>query len=97
MNIDTQFQHGLPIATPARSVHEQPDQASARPVERPHHDEAADNHTRQRGSRSEIQQEPHHAPRQGQGHGRRHSEPCADPHQRAVESAGLGELLDVIV
>jgi len=97
MNIDTQFQHAIPIANPNRSVHDRPDQASARPVERPHHDEAVDNQTRQQGSRSEIQQEPHHAPPQGQGHGRQQSQPSAEPQQQAVESAGLGELLDVIV
>jgi len=97
MNVDTQFQHAIPVASPNRSVHDRPDQASARPVERPHHDEAADNQTRQKGSGSEIQQEPHHASRQGQGQGRQQSEPSAAPQQQAVASAGLGELLDVIV
>jgi len=65
MNVDTQFQHALPTATPTRSVHDQPDQASARPVERPHHDEAADNDTRQGRTQTEVQRDPNHPPERG--------------------------------
>lgn len=62
MNVDTQFQPVLVTATPTRSVHQQPDQASARPVERPHHDEAADNQAREQADRSKVQSDPRHPP-----------------------------------
>jgi hypothetical protein len=95
MNIDTQFQHALLIAPPTRSVHDQPDQASARPVERPHHDEAADNHTGQHSAQAKLQRDPHHAPRQEQSH--QTSERPAEPQHGLPDSTAVGELLDVMV
>jgi len=95
MNVDTQFQHALPVAAPTRSVHDQPDQASARPVERPHHDEGADNQTPRQAARSAVQQEPHHAPRHGQGGSA--SQPPAAAGPQSGEAVRVGELLDVIV
>jgi hypothetical protein len=110
MNVDTQFQHALPPAAPTRSVHQQPDQASARPVERPHHAEPADNDTRQRAT----EKEPPHNPRQPSAgeRVRQQAEP-PDPEKREAENlqardrevraheaghkAPVGELLDVIV
>ncbi len=65
MNVDTQFQHALPTVAPTRSVHQQPDQASARPVERPHHDEAADNDPRKRGAETDVQRDPRQPTEQG--------------------------------
>jgi len=65
MNVDTQLQHALATIAPTRSVHQQPDQASARPVERPHHDEAAENDTRQRGAETQQQRDPRQPTEQG--------------------------------
>ena len=65
MNVDTQFQHALPTVAPTRTVHQQPDQASARPVERPHHDEAADNDPRKRGAETDVQRDPRQPTEQG--------------------------------
>ena len=95
MNVDTQLQYALPTATPTRSVHDQPDQASARPVERPHHDEAADNQTRKPGARAELQHESHHPARQPQE--RQPAEQPVQTRQSPGGSGSPGELLDVIV
>jgi hypothetical protein len=65
MNVDTQFQHAFPTVAPTRSVHQQPDQASARPVERPHHDEAAENDPRKRGGETGVQRDPRQPTEQG--------------------------------
>ena len=65
MNVDTQFQHAFPTVALTRSVHQQPDQASARPVERPHHDEAAENDPRKRGGETGVQRDPRQPTEQG--------------------------------
>jgi hypothetical protein len=47
MNVDAPFPHFPFSALPGRPVANRSEQASARPVERPHHDEPANNQTRQ--------------------------------------------------
>ena len=46
MNVDTQFPQAAVSTLPARPVQARPDQVSARPVDRPHHDEPSNNQTR---------------------------------------------------
>lgn len=58
MNTDPLSPQLPPVAIPARSVHTPPDQASSRPVERPHHGEAADNHNRNGTASSEAARDP---------------------------------------
>ena len=83
MNVDTQFQHALPTVAPTRSVHQQPDQASARPVERPHHDEAADNDPRKRGAETDVQRDPRQPTEQGSV---RQEAELADQEKRELEN-----------
>ena len=78
MNVDTQFQHALLPAAPNRSVHQKPDQASARPVERPHHTEAADNQTRSQSDRTAVQRDPQQPEHKHKGVIRQESELSAD-------------------
>lgn len=54
MNIDPLSAQLPAAAIPARSVHTAPDQASNRPVERPHHGEAADNQNRNGAAASDT-------------------------------------------
>ena len=83
MNVDTQFQHALPTVAPTRSVHQQPDQASARPVERPHHDEAAENDPRKRGAETDAQRDT----QQPTGGGRiRHEAELSGDEKRQLEN-----------
>jgi len=65
MIVDTQ-QPYTPIATvPNRSVHTPADQASARPVERPHHAEGADNQTTKQATVNEARKEAQRPPSEG--------------------------------
>ena len=68
MNVDTQFPQA-PLATLAgRPLQGRAEQASARPVDRPHHDEPANNHTRKHESQTEAHEEsprPSHEARSG--------------------------------
>ena len=68
MNVDTQFPQA-PLATLAvRPLQGRAEQASARPVDRPHHDEPANNHARQHESQTEAHKEsqrPSHEARSG--------------------------------
>jgi len=58
MNVDTQFPPA-PIATLAsRPLQGSAEQASTRPVDRPHHSEPANNHTRQHDRQTEAHKEP---------------------------------------
>jgi hypothetical protein len=43
MKLDASYPQPPPVAIPNRPPPRQPEQASARPVDRPHHDEAANN------------------------------------------------------
>ena len=66
MIVDTQQPYTPIAAVPNRSVHTPPDQASARPVERPHHVEGADNQTtKQATTSSEAQKEAQRPPSEG--------------------------------
>lgn len=57
MNVDTQFPQA-PLATlPSRPAHASAEQASARPVDRPHHIEPANNRNEQNARHSEAQKE----------------------------------------
>jgi hypothetical protein len=57
MNVDASLPQPLPTVVPHRPVPQQNEQTSARPVERPHQNEAADNQqSRQSGTRSEAAQ-----------------------------------------
>jgi hypothetical protein len=57
MNVDTQFPQ-VPLATlPSRAPHTRPDQASARPVDRPHHDEPANNRSKQGADQAEARKD----------------------------------------
>jgi hypothetical protein len=62
MNIDPRSPQLPPLAIPARSVHTPSDQASSRPVERPHHGEAPDNQGRKDNTASETGKEPRQQP-----------------------------------
>jgi hypothetical protein len=62
MNTDPLSPQLPPVAIPARSVHTPPDQASSRPVERPHHGEAADNQNRNGMASSEATKNAHQPP-----------------------------------
>jgi hypothetical protein len=58
MNVDTQFPQA-PLATlPSRPLPSKADQASARPVDRPHHNEPADNQSRGNTGQTEAHKEP---------------------------------------
>ena len=57
MNVDTQFPQA-PLATlPSRPLQTRAEQASARPVDRPPHKQAANNHSRQHDSQTEAHKE----------------------------------------
>jgi len=57
MNVDTQFPQA-PLATlPSRPPQASADQASARPVDRPHHDEPANNQSKQAAGQAEAHKE----------------------------------------
>ncbi|MCO6412272.1 MAG: hypothetical protein J5I92_05970 [Thiogranum sp.] len=58
MNTDPLSPQLPPVAIPVRSVHTSPDQASSRPVERPHHGEAADNQNRNGTASSDAARDP---------------------------------------
>lgn len=47
MNVDAHISQAAYTATPQRPLHTSAEQQSARPVDRPHHDEAPDNRSRQ--------------------------------------------------
>ncbi len=57
MNVDTQFPQAAVSTLPTRPVQARPDQVSARPVDRPHHDEPTNNQTRPDTRPSDSQQE----------------------------------------
>ena len=57
MNVDTQFPQAPAATLPSRPPPSKPDQASARPVDRPHHNEPADNQSRQNAGQTEAQKE----------------------------------------
>lgn len=103
MNVDTPIQPLAAIASPARSVHTPAEQVSNRPVERPHHAEAADNQGKQEITRAEARKEQahsgkhHHTPRHELG---AHDASRPNSAQSIYESndsqsAPVGSLLDV--
>ena len=57
MNVDTQFPQAPVAALPARPSQASADQASARPVDRPHHNEPADNKSKQGASQTDAHKE----------------------------------------
>jgi len=84
MNVDTQFPQA-PLATLAgRPLQSRAEQASARPVDRPHHDEPANNHTRQHESRTEAHKESQR-PAQEARSGRQESEFKAEEKHKLEE------------
>lgn len=99
MNVDTQFPQ-VPLATlPSRAPHTRPDQASARPVDRPHHDEPANNRSKQgadqAGARQELAAEERHGE---ETEASRSTTPSTDTRfSRTSEPAQVGELIDVLV
>jgi hypothetical protein len=104
MKVDTSFPQPPPVPIPNRSAEQQAEQTSARPVDRPHHDEAANNQqTRQtvpgleaRGeaaeSRREVSERGETEQRQPAAASPQGSSLSSNPTQPAAK----GELLDVI-
>jgi len=105
MKVDTPFTQP-PVAAPVpRPVQDQAEQASARPVDRPHHAEAADN----RQPRTDAPQTPsgshdaapsrEAAERHAAASGRHHettSEQQQTGPRNATEPSRVGDLLDVL-
>ena len=84
MNVDTQFPQA-PLATLAvRPLQGRAEQASARPVDRPHHDEPANNHARQHESQTEAHKESQR-PAQEARSGRQESEFNAEEKRKLEE------------
>jgi len=84
MNVDTQFPQA-PLATLAvRPLQGRAEQASARPVDRPHHDEPANNHARQHESQTEAHKESQR-PSQEARSGRQESEFNAEEKRKLEE------------
>ncbi len=57
MNVDTQFPQPPLAALPVRPAQAGAEQASTRPVDRPHHNEPADNQNKQSASQTEAQKD----------------------------------------
>ena len=57
MNVDTQFPQAPLVTLPGRTPQARTDQASVRPVDRPHHDEAANNQSRQSADQARLRKE----------------------------------------
>lgn len=104
MKVDTPFPQA-PLAAPApRPVPNAAEQASARPVDRPHHDEASENNLQHRQHTPLIDTRGKDAPppsdadtRQRSAH--RHDDnasPSPPVTRNATEPAQVGELLDVL-
>jgi hypothetical protein len=83
MNVDTQFPQA-PLATLlSRPLQTRAEQASARPVDRPPHKEAANNHSREHGSQTEAHKELRR-PQQG-AHGARPAAELNTEEKRELE------------
>lgn len=104
MKVDTSFPQPPPVPIPNRSVEQQGEQTSARPVDRPHHDEAANNQqTRQtvpgleaRGEAAESRREVSERGETEQRQAAAASPPGSVPGSNPTRPAAIGELLDVI-
>ncbi len=98
MNIDTLSPQLPPVATPDRSVHTPADQATNRPVERPHHAEPPDNRKRNE-SPEEPRQPPeeHNRAAQDAGNDQAARTTPSTAHSTLAGPAPVGTLLDVIV
>jgi len=101
MNVDTQFPPAPIAALAGRPAQARADQASARPVDRPHHNEPTDNQSRQGAGQTEAHKEArqplHEAPglrRQSQGES--HALHTDARLNRPTEPAPVGELIDVL-
>jgi len=104
MKVDTSFPQPPPVPIPNRSVEQQGEQTSAHPVDRPHHDEAANNQqTRQNVPGLEARGEAAESRREVSEHGKTEQRQAAatspqgsGPGSDPTRSAAKGELLDVI-
>lgn len=102
MKVDAPFPQAPVVAPPARPVPQTTEQASARPVDRPHHDEAAENRPR----REEIpagdsrRLAPSGDSDEGHSASASHDDSASVQQQtqtrNPTEPARVGELLDVL-
>jgi len=61
MNVDTQFLQAPLVPLPGRPAQAGPDQASARPVDRPHHNEPSNNQSKQGADQADARKEGQHS------------------------------------
>jgi hypothetical protein len=104
MKVDTPFPQP-PVAAPVpRPAQDQAEQASARPVDRPHHDEAADNRQPRNDAPQTLSVDQDAAPSRetAERHAAsgRHDETASQQQQtgprNATEPSQVGDLLDVL-
>lgn len=104
MKVDAPFPQPPVAAPPPRPVPNPTEQASARPVDRPHHDEAAENRQPPKDELPPLSREQDATPPRdaddAHAASARHDEPPSQAQQTAphntTEPSRVGELLDVL-
>ena len=101
MKVDAPFPQAPVAAPPVRPVPQSGEQTSARPVDRPHHDEATENREQQHNvptGESHQAARPHDADDRGRRSADRDDSAAPQQSQprNATEPSKVGELLDVL-